>query len=94
MVQDSMTFILLKTDNTGSISWTKTFGNEVTNDFNNIQNSSGNTDSATSDLGYIFVSRTSSGSFTTGGVYLNKADVNGNILWSKTYWDGLSEVLL
>jgi len=71
MVQDSMTFILLKRT-IPAVSAGPNFCNEVTNDFNNIQIAAGNTIQQTSDLGYIFVSRTSSGSFTTGGVYLKK----------------------
>ncbi|OFY86782.1 MAG: hypothetical protein A3F72_04335 [Bacteroidetes bacterium RIFCSPLOWO2_12_FULL_35_15] len=76
---------VIKTDNIGSLQWTKTFGGSG-NDF-------GHSGIQTSDGGYLILGETMS--FGAGGpqdAYLIKLDVNGNKEWSKTYGGSNSEI--
>ncbi len=68
----------IKTDENGDTIWTKTFGEMIYNyDAQAIQQ--------TNDNGYIIVGNTTNNS--SGGIdaLLIKTDINGNIIWSKTY---------
>jgi hypothetical protein len=68
---------LVKTDINGDTLWTRAYGGAVYDEGYSVHQ--------TSDLGYIVVGHTSS--FGNGGfdVYLIRTDMNGNLLWSKTY---------
>ena len=68
---------LVKTDVNGDTLWTRAFGGAAYDEAYSVRQ--------TSDLGYIVVGHTSS--FGNGGfdVYLIRTDMNGNLLWSKTY---------
>lgn len=68
---------VIKTDNVGSIVWSKVFGGQ--NDDN------GNSGFETADGGYVIVGNTYSFGIGYKDVYLIKTDSAGNLLWSKTY---------
>ncbi len=68
---------LIKTDSSGNILWTKSYGGGNTEVSRSI--------SLTTDQGYIIAGVTTS--FGAGGedVYLIRADSSGSVLWTKTY---------
>jgi type IX secretion system substrate protein len=68
---------LIKTDSNGDSLWTKTYGGTNEDGSYSIQQ--------TSDGGFIMAGYTFS--FGAGGsdVYLIKTDINGNLLWTKTF---------
>ena len=68
---------LVKTDSTGILLWNKTYGGPANDQANAIV--------LTSDGGYALFGPTSS--FAVGGqdAWLFKTDVNGNMIWNKTY---------
>lgn len=68
---------LIKTNSGGDTLWTRTFGGPVYDEGCAVRQ--------TNDMGYIVVGNTSS--FGNGGydVYLIRTDMNGEMLWSKTY---------
>jgi len=76
----SMDFYLLKFDQKGDTLWTKTYGG--------AQSDWGSTVQQTRDGGFILVGDTKSFDDSNGDVYLIKTDVNGDILWTKTYGGG------
>ena len=68
---------LIKTDTTGNISWTKTYGGSSSEFGYAVQQ--------TADSGYIISGEMSSYGAGSGDVYLIKTDVSGNTIWTKTY---------
>lgn len=71
---------LVKTDSSGNISWTKTFGGSNDDDASSV--------AITNDGGYIISGVTKSFADSTGDVYLIKTDASGNLQWSKAYGSG------
>jgi hypothetical protein len=71
---------LFKTDSSGSLLWEKTFGGTGYDEGISIQK--------TADGGYIIVGSTSSGGIGASNLYLIKIDVDGNLIWEKTFNDG------
>jgi hypothetical protein len=69
-------FLLIKTDSSGNILWTKTFGSLNTDFGYDVQ--------VTTDGGFIIAGISNFGS-STDKVYLVKTDVNGDTLWTKNY---------
>ncbi|MBL0048485.1 MAG: T9SS type A sorting domain-containing protein [Bacteroidetes bacterium] len=70
-------FYLIKTDSTGNLLFSKTFGGAGSD----ISNSS----LQTADGGFIVLGTTNSFASGTIDVYLVKTDSAGNLMWSKTY---------
>jgi hypothetical protein len=67
---------LIKTNSSGSVSWSKTFGSTASEWANEVRQ--------TSDGGYILTGRT--GSFGSNcDAYLIKTDHTGNLMWSKAF---------
>jgi len=66
---------LIKTNSSGSVLWTKTFGESGGDAGYYVQQ--------TADSGYIVAGNTNN--FGAGGVYLIKTKSNGDTLWTKTY---------
>jgi hypothetical protein len=74
---------LVKTDIKGDTLWTKTFGGDKYDE--------GFAVCQISDLGYIVVGHTNSFGNGAYDVYLIRTDMNGNMLWSKTYGGTLDD---
>jgi hypothetical protein len=72
---------LVKTDSSGTLLWTKTYGEMLSFEF-------GRSIQQTSDGGYFIVGRTSLGG--PNKVYAIKTDSLGDSLWTKTYGGGSS----
>jgi hypothetical protein len=74
---------LIKTDASGDTFWTKTYGG-TSQDY-------GESVRQTRDGGFIIAGETSSSGAGSYDVYLIKTDVDGNVLWTRTYggtgWD-------
>ena len=68
---------LIKTDANGNTIWTKSFGGTLPDAGNSVQQ--------TSDGGYIITGETFSFGAGSYDVYLIKTNINGDLLWSKTY---------
>jgi len=80
---NSSDVMLIKTDANGDTLWVRCYGGSDVDVANHVQQ--------TSDSGYIVSGFTTS--FGAGGndIYLIKTDVNGGLLWSKTYGSGLDD---
>lgn len=71
--------ILLKTDENGVTTWTKTYGDDFYYEI-------GHSVQQTLDNGYIIIGFTNSDNFSNHfSIYLMKTDSNGDTLWTKTY---------
>ena len=68
---------LIKTNASGDIVWTRTYGGTDGDDGQCVRQ--------TSDSGYIFVGRTNSSGAGDFDVYLVKTDVSGDSMWAKTF---------
>jgi len=68
---------LIKTDNSGNLMWTKTYGGSSSDYGYSVRQ--------TLDGGYIIAGYTSSFGAGTSDVYLIRTDNNGDISWAKTY---------
>jgi hypothetical protein len=68
---------LIKTDASGNVQWTKTYGGGNYDDASSVQQ--------TSDGGYIVVGTTYSFGAGYSDVFLVKTNVSGNLQWAKTY---------
>lgn len=75
---------LFKTDGSGTVIWGKHFGG-ISHDLIHSM-------SATSDGGFILGGYSGSFGLTNYDMYLIKTDLSGNVLWSKTYGDGDSNI--
>jgi hypothetical protein len=85
---DSGYIFLIKTDANGNIIWAKTYGGTDDDWAYHVQQ--------TSDGGYIVAGITRSFGAGSWDIFLIKTDLNGNIIWAKTYggtdWDEVSSV--
>lgn len=68
---------LIKTASDGTLQWTKTFGGNLREEGNSVQQ--------TKDGGFIVNGSTNSYGMGSDDVYLVKTDSNGTLQWSKTY---------
>jgi len=76
--------LLVKTDETGEMVWSRTFGGPNDDTFNDVIQ--------THDGGYLVVGSTASfGAPNSENVYIVKTDEYGNQMWSKTYGGGNHE---
>lgn len=81
----SIDMCLIKTDANGNISWSKTYGGNLTDECNEVIQ--------TTDGGYILIGR--SFSFSTSSdydIYVVKTNNQGDVSWSKTYGSSGSAV--
>jgi hypothetical protein len=71
-------FLLIKTDSSGNVQWSKTYGGVTTEDFANsvIQ---------TSDGGYAIAGVSENFTFGDAHVWLVKTDSSGNVQWNMKY---------
>jgi hypothetical protein len=68
---------LFKTDSSGNVAWTKTYGSPGIDWGNSVKQ--------TSDSGYVVAGTSSFDSLTLTDVYLIKTNALGDTLWTKTY---------
>lgn len=72
--QGNMNILVVKTDTSGNLSWSKVYGGTIEQNGYSIEQ--------TTDGGYILCGWTTS---FTGGIYVIRLDGSGNILWTKIY---------
>ncbi len=70
---------LVKTDPSGNLLWSRTYGTSMNELFNDIL--------ATPDGGYLLAGACSYSGNSTTALYLVKTDADGFVQWSKTYYD-------
>jgi len=75
--------LLVKTDSSGNILWSKTYGGTLSDAFNVIE--------IASDGGYILAGKTASSGAGSQDAYIIKTDSSGNVLWSKTFGGTLAD---
>lgn len=78
-------FYLIKTDVSGTVAWTKTYGGGSDDDAYSI--------APTNDGGYVLTGMATSFADTLGDVYLVKVNANGDTLWSWTYGSNLTDAM-
>jgi hypothetical protein len=74
---DHQKFYLVKTDGSGNLSWSKTYGGSSLDIPLSVMQ--------TSDNGYIMAGYSTSFGILINNIYVVKTDANGNLLWSKTF---------
>ena len=80
----SFDFYIVRTNLMGDTLWTRTIGG--------LSSDEGASISQTTDSGFIMTGNTYSfGGGVSSNVYLIKSDLNGNILWSKTFGGNISQ---
>ena len=80
----SSDYYLIKTDATGNITWTKTYGGAAVDEGSYVQ--------LTSDGGYIVIGDSESYGAGDADIYVVKTNATGDSLWSKTYGGPLKDV--
>jgi len=75
---------LLKLDSNGILSWSKTYGGTISETVHSHNQ--------TSDGGYIITGSTNSYGAGLKDVYLIKTDIDGNLMWSKTFGNSNSNI--
>lgn len=81
--------LLMKTDSSGNVQWSKTFGNSYTDAGYDIH--------ITNDFSYILSGYTESLGYghklggDSANIFLMKTNVNGDLQWMETYGDGLQD---
>ena len=77
---------LIKTDASGNVVWTQTYGGSTYEVANSVQQ--------TTDGGYIFVGNqfATAGSYASSDIYVVKTNASGAVLWTQTYGGGDEEV--
>jgi hypothetical protein len=68
---------LVKTNDSGTVEWFKTFGGSSPEDFHRVEN--------TSDGGYILTGTTQSNAAVISNIWLVKTDANGDSSWAYTF---------
>jgi len=81
--QDDFDVYLIKTDNNGDTTWTKTYGGQLYDFGYSVQQ--------TTDGGYIVAGVSDQNYYRNNDVYLVRTDEDGYTLWTKTYGGDLND---